>query len=124
MKRVSLFSSIAFGVAIFATTASFASASAYDDARKICAERYDLEKSSGTVPAGMTKERYLGQCQRGYMRNIKLQEALDDADQAKPADNIVPSKNVLKQNGQGGPEILPPSRSNRQIPAPRFKPTI
>ncbi len=123
MKRVSLFSSVAFGVVAFAATIPFATASAYDDARKICAERYDLEKSSGTVPAGMSKERYLGQCQRGYMRNIKLQEALDDVDKAKPADNIVPSKNVLKQNGQGGPEILPP-QNKRQIQTPRFKPTI
>ena len=128
MKRVKLCSSVAFGVAVAFATLSAASASVYDDARRICNERYEAEKTGGSVPAGMSKSKYLSQCQGGYVRSIKLEDELEQA-----RINALTGNGVDKQNGQGGPELLLPGAAEKPtkkaptkatVPAPRFKPTI
>ena len=43
MKNMRLFSSLAIAGSIFALTANVAMASVYDDAKKVCLERYNDE---------------------------------------------------------------------------------
>ena len=46
-----------------------AHASVAQDAKKICLERYNVEKDGGTLPAGMAKAKYLKQCTTSYVHN-------------------------------------------------------
>lgn len=125
MKNMRLFSSLAIAGSIFALTANVAMASVYDDAKKVCLERYNDELKSGSVPKGMNKTRYLTQCQNSYVRSVKLENELNE----NQADNQDGS-NAQSKDGQGGPEILPPApaahakKTPASKPVPRFKPTI
>jgi len=103
-----------------------ASASVWDDARKVCLDRYNDEVKSGTVPNRMTKARYLNQCQASYVRTAKLEDELEEA--------LGPNTDATEatvRDGQGGPELLPPAPPAQPKPAapprpakpmPRFKP--
>lgn len=51
-------------------------ATAGDDALKVCAERYNLEKSGGTIPVGMSKSTYMNQCIGSIRRAAKLEQEL------------------------------------------------
>ncbi len=101
-------------------------ASTWEEARKVCLDRYNDEARSGTVPNRMTKSRYLNQCQASYVRSAKLEDELEETlDQ-----NAVQSDDAADRNGQGGPELLPPraaqakpaTPSRPAVPQPRFKP--
>jgi hypothetical protein len=46
------------------------------DAYKICTERYNAEKSSGTIPVGMSKSTYMNQCTGSIRRAAKLEKQL------------------------------------------------
>jgi hypothetical protein len=70
-----LVSSIAFGMSISLAPLAFAAASNVQDAKKICLERYNIEKSSGTLPDGMAKSRYLRQCTTSIKRIAALESA-------------------------------------------------
>lgn len=123
MKTMRLLSSLAIAGSIFAVTANVAIASVYDDAKKVCLERYNDELKSGSVPNGMNKTRYLNQCQKSYVHSVQLENELNE----NQADNQDGS-NAQSKDGQGGPEILPPAPPAKKAPAskpvPRFKPTI
>jgi len=126
-----LFSSVVFSAACALASVVPASAgSVWDEARKVCTERYNDEVKSGTVPNGMNKTRYMNQCQGSYVRSVQLENELDDnlTDNADGSD-------ANSKNGQGGPEILlPQAHPSAQAagrkataatkPVPRFKPTI
>lgn len=125
MKRIHLFSSVLIAGSFFASAAMPSAASVYDEARKVCNDRFSDEQKSGSVPKGMSKERYLGQCQRSYVRSVKLESELNDAD------NDFDGSEAQSKDGQGGPEILPPQAASAKgtrkaavKPLPRFKPTI
>jgi len=101
-------------------------ASSWEEARKVCLERYNDEARSGTVPNRMTKSRYLNQCQASYVRSAKLEDELEETlDQ-----NAQPTGDAVDRNGQGGPELLPPRAAQAKpamparptVPQPRFKP--
>ena len=123
MKTMRLLSSLALAGSIFAVTANVATASVYEDAKRVCLERYNDELKSGSVPKGMNKTRYLNQCQNSYVRSVKLENELNE----NQADNQDGS-HAQSKDGQGGPEILPPAPAAKKAPAskpaPRFKPTI
>jgi hypothetical protein len=102
----------------------------WDEARKVCTERYNDEARSGTVPNGMNKTRYMNQCQGSYVRSAKLENELEDN-----LNEVTDGSASHSKNGQGGPEILlPQAQPAGQVagrkpatatkPLPRFKPTI
>ncbi len=102
-------------------------ASTWEEARKVCLERYNDELRSGTVPNRMTKSRYLNQCQASYVRSAKLEDELEET----LGPDALSIEDTADLNGQGGPELLPPSRPVQpkqvtpprpSIPQPRFKP--
>jgi hypothetical protein len=49
---------------------------AVQDAYKICTERYNTEKTSGTIPVGMSKSTYMNQCTGSIRRAAKLEKQL------------------------------------------------
>lgn len=53
--------------------ASPASASPAQDAKKICLERYTIEKNGGTLPDGMAKSKYMSQCTNSIKRIAALE---------------------------------------------------
>jgi len=117
---VKLLNSIAFSVVGMAATLVPSAASIHDDARKICLERYVEEKAGNSVPAGMSKERYLRQCQGSYVKTASREQSYDESSPAP-----------ISTNGQGGPEILPPGTTilkatprKLTVPTPRFKPAV
>lgn len=121
MTCVKLLNSIAFSVVGLAATLTPAAASIYDDARKICLERYVEEKAGNSVPVGMSKERYLRQCQGSYVKTTGREQSYNDE----------PAPAPISKNGQGGPEILPPGTiilkatpRKLTVPTPRFKPSV
>ena len=57
---------------------SAAHASTMQDAQKICIERYNTEKSGGTIPVGMSRSKYLNQCVGSIRRAAKLEQDLAD----------------------------------------------
>lgn len=59
-----------------AATLSPALATSNEDAKKICLERYNLEKEGGTIPVGMTKAKYMSQCTNSIRRQAKLEQEL------------------------------------------------
>lgn len=125
--------SAAFVSAVAAAFVAPASAgSVWEEARKVCTERYNDEVRSGTVPNGMNKTRYLNQCQGSYVRSVKLESELEET-----LDVEVDGSDAQSRNGQGGPEILVPQsapaapgaaaparKSAPSRPVPKFKPTI
>jgi|GEM_PF-2081040 len=125
MRGLSFVALVSFGA--LTIHAAPAKASVWDDARKVCLERYNDELKSGSVPNRMTKDRYVRQCQASYVRSAKLDNELEEVrspnDQAGDAGNF---------NGQGGPEDLvspPPAQPAKPAaparaskPLPRFKP--
>lgn len=131
MTPMRLFSSVVFSAACALASVVPASAgSVWDEARKVCTERYNDEVKSGTVPNGMNKTRYMNQCQGSYVRSVQLENELED----NLGDNTDGSASHSK-NGQGGPEILLPQAQATEPatgrkatvtskPVPRFKPTI
>ncbi len=131
MTPMRLFSSVVFSAACALASVVPASAgSVWDEARKVCTERYNDEVKSGTVPSGMNKTRYMNQCQGSYVRSVQLENELEENLHDSSDGSASHSK-----NGQGGPEILlPQTHPSAQSavrkataatkPVPRFKPTI
>ena len=78
MTCVKLLNSIAFSVLGLAATLAPSAASVYDDAKKICLDRYVEEKVENSVPAGMSKERYLRQCQGSYVKTAAREQSYDE----------------------------------------------
>ena len=74
-RDVCLSAAIAFGIVASLAPLPAAGASVAQDARKICLERYELEKSGGTVPGGMTKSKYVSQCTNSIKRHAALESA-------------------------------------------------
>lgn len=66
---------LAIGLALTLSPALAASASVVQEAKKICLERYNLEKSGGTLPDGMAKSKYMSQCTNSIKRTAALQNA-------------------------------------------------
>lgn len=113
MRGFSFVALVSFGaVAIHAAPAT---ASVWDDARKVCLERYNDELKSGSVPNRMTKDRYVKQCQASYVRSAKLDEELEDA--LGPNDGAGDASSFT---GQGGPEdlVTPPAAQQPKPAAP------
>lgn len=133
MTPMRLFSSaILASVIATAFVAPATAGSVWEEARKVCTDRYNDEVKSGTVPNGMNKTRYMNQCQGSYVRSVKLESELEENLQGDMDGSTAHSK-----NGQGGPEILPPQSqpvapattvTTKKVapakPLPRFKPTI
>ena len=46
------------------------------EAKKTCLERYNAEQQGGTIPAGMSKSKYLSQCVNSMRRNAELEKDL------------------------------------------------
>lgn len=125
MRGLTLVALVSFGsVAIHAAPAT---ASVWDEARKVCLERYNDELKSGSVPNRMTKDRYVKQCQASYVRSAKLDQELEDV--LSPNDEAGDAGSF---NGQGGPEDLvtppavqppkPAAPGRVSKPLPRAKP--
>lgn len=70
-----LSATIAFGLAATLAPLAAASAANAQDAKKICLERYNLEKSGGTLPDGMAKSKYMSQCTNSIKRIAALEGA-------------------------------------------------
>jgi hypothetical protein len=66
----------AVGFAISLAPVSAAAKFDAKEANKICTERYNVEKAGGTVPAGMPKSKYVGQCTRAMKRNAEIEADL------------------------------------------------
>jgi hypothetical protein len=124
MRRLLVIAVASLPVAVFQATPAVSSP--WEEARKICLERYNDEVRSGTVPNRMTKSRYLNQCQASYVRSAKLEDELEEAMGADAG-----QAQANSPNGQGGPEDLvrPATQPARNAaparpvrPTPRFKP--
>lgn len=68
---ISLASIAAVGIAV---TLAPAMATSTEEAKKICLERYNLEKEGGSIPVGMTKAKYMSQCTNSIKRNAQLEQ--------------------------------------------------
>jgi hypothetical protein len=66
-----------------------AAAGAFDAkaARDTCLERYNLEKEGGTIPAGMSKSKYLSQCTNSIRRAARLELELAQEKEAQAGSN-------------------------------------
>jgi hypothetical protein len=124
MRRLFVVSLVSLSAAVLQATPALSSP--WEEARKVCLERYNDELRSGTVPNRMTKSRYLNQCQASYVRSAKLEDELEET--LGPDYGRTPSNSA---NGQGGPEDLvrPAAQAIRSTPParplppmPRFKP--
>ena len=131
MTRIQIFSSVLIAGSVLAGSAMPAAASVFEDAKKVCLERFNDEQKSGSVPKGMNKSRYLAQCQKSYVHSVQLENELNNTD--SKTDNSVDGSNAQSRDGQGGPEILPPAATAKSAkpakkaankPLPRFKPTV
>jgi hypothetical protein len=60
----------------FVLVSAAAAHAAVQDAFKICTDRYNAEKSSGTIPVGMSKSTYMNQCTGSIRRAAKLEKQL------------------------------------------------
>lgn len=69
-------------LATLALSAAATANAAAQDPRQICLERYNVEKSGGTIPVGMSKATYVRQC-TGSIRRAALQQ------QEQPAQSAV-----------------------------------
>jgi hypothetical protein len=78
-RDVLLAAAIALGLAGAVAPAGATNA---QDAKKICLERYNLEKSGGTLPDGMAKSKYMSQCTNSIKRIAALESA-----QSRPTTN-------------------------------------
>lgn len=63
----------AFGISL---SPAIASSTSTQDAKKICLERYNLEKEGGTIPVGMSKSKYMSQCTNSIRRNAQLEQEM------------------------------------------------
>lgn len=57
-----------------------ATAAVFDakEAKKTCLDRYNEEQAGGTIPAGMSKSKYLSQCVNSMRRNAELEKELTE----------------------------------------------
>ena len=119
MRGFSFVALVSFGAV--AIQAAPAAASVWDEARKVCLERYNDELKSGSVPNRMTKDRYVKQCQASFVRSAKLDEELEET-----LGPNVETGDAKSFNGQGGPEDLvsPPvaQQPKPAVPARASKP--
>lgn len=129
VTRFQIVSSAFIAASILVGATLPASASVYEDAKKVCLERFNDEQKSGSVPKGMNKSRYLAQCQKSYVRSVQLENELNNVD--SKTDDSVDGSNAQSKDGQGGPEILPPAttpkkpaKTSATKPLPRFKPAV
>lgn len=72
VRRLAAVAVLSFGFVAPATAASFDAAAA----RKTCQERYADEHKSGTIPAGMSKSRYVSLCANSLRRDFQLEQDL------------------------------------------------
>ena len=73
-----------------------AAASTTQDALKICTERYNMEKSGGTIPVGMSKSKYMNQCTGSIRRAAKLEQDLAEQDQAGGSNDVTATTSASK----------------------------
>jgi hypothetical protein len=73
--RLATFAAIGVAISLSPSSASTAGA---QDPKKICLERYNLEKEGGTIPVGMTKAKYMSQCTNSIRRQAKLEQELNE----------------------------------------------
>lgn len=81
-------------------TSTAAYASSTQDAQKTCIERYNTEKSGGTIPVGMSRSKYLSQCVGSIRRAAKLEQELADG---TAGNDDVGSNEVATTNASGKP---------------------
>ena len=77
MTRIQILSSVLIAGSVLAGSAMPAAASVFEDAKKVCLERFNDEQKSGSVPKGMNKSRYLAQCQKSYVHSVQLENELN-----------------------------------------------
>ena len=70
-RDVLLSAALILGLA--ASPAIAASSTPAQDAKKICLERYTIEKNGGTLPDGMAKSKYMSQCTNSIKRIAALE---------------------------------------------------
>ena len=75
-RDVRLCAAIAVGFAVFFAPLSAGATSVTEDAKKVCTERYTMEKDGGSLPKGMAKSKYMSQCTKGYVRTVQLEAQL------------------------------------------------
>ena len=72
VRRLAAIAVLSLGFVAPAIGASFDAAAA----RKTCQDRYADEQKSGTIPAGMSKSRYVSQCANSLRRDFQLEQEL------------------------------------------------
>lgn len=72
VRRLAAIAVLSLGFVAPAIGASFDAAAA----RKTCQERYADEQKSGTIPAGMSKSKYVSQCANSLRRDFQLEQEL------------------------------------------------
>ena len=75
-RDVRLCAAIAVGFAFSLAPLPASATSITEDAKKVCIERYNLEKDGGSLPKGMAKSKYMSQCTKGYVRTAQLEASL------------------------------------------------
>ena len=100
MKRRMWLMAVSVGGVMLAIGPSHASPA--QDAKNVCLERYEVEKKGGTLPAGMSKAKYLTQCTTSILRNAKLEAELKAQDQ------------TAQQTPSGGQNELTPKPEEAQ----------
>ena len=77
--------------AVVLMASAAANATTAQDPQKVCLDRYNVEKSGGTIPVGMSKSTYMRQCTGSIRRAAKLEKQLgqDGADAGSDGTNVV-----------------------------------
>ena len=88
----------ALSAAIVLLMSATANASSPSDAQKVCLDRYNVEKSGGSLPVGMSKSKYLSQCANSIRRAAKLEQELATQDDSGDAgsNEVTPSNSPAK----------------------------
>lgn len=61
------------------------------EAKKFCSDQWDAEKKSGTIPRGMTREKYMRQCTTNYTANHSEQTPPPTRDQQQSSSAPAPA---------------------------------
>lgn len=93
-RDVRLCAAIAVGFAVAFAPLSASASSIAEEAKKVCTERYNMEKEGGSLPKGMAKSKYMSQCTKGYVRTAQLEADLAQQANAQASGNNLNVKPV------------------------------
>lgn len=105
---------LVFSAALCGTAMAATATFDVQEAKKTCLERYNAEQESRTIPAGMSKSKYVGQCVNSMRRNAEMEKDLAEQNSAAAGSNELTAST-------GGKTGTTPAQSKPAgVPTPAF----